>query len=78
MSKFIGLKRTASGWSGDGTPCVMETSVIVNLDSIEYLEVETESIRLKDGKEINLNTNSTKFLLEILMENEYKLQGVEE
>lgn len=78
MSKFIGLKRTESGRRGDGTPCVMETSVIVNLDSIEYLEVETESIRLKDGEKINLNTNSTKFLLEILMENEYKLQVEEE
>ena len=75
MSKFIGLKRLYTDlYDSDG----IETSVIVNLDNIEYLEVETDRLRMNNGDVINLNSNSTKFLLEILMENEYKLQGVEE
>ncbi len=80
MSKFIGLKRLYTDtYNADGTPAPsFEISVIVNLDNIEYLEVETDRLRMNNGDVINLNSNSTKFLLEILMENEYKLQGVEE
>ncbi len=75
MSKFIGLKRLYTDlYDSDG----IETSVIVNLDNIEYLEVETDRLRMNNGDLINLNSNSTKFLLEILMENEYKLQVGEE
>ena len=75
MSKFIGLKRLYTDpYDFNG----IETSVIVNIDNIEYLEVETDRLRMNNGDVINLNSNSTKFLLEILMENEYKLQGVEE
>ena len=80
MSKFIGLKRLYTDtYNLDGTPAPsFEISVIVNLDNIEYLEVETDRLRMNNGDIINLNSNSTKFLLEILMENEYKLQAVEE
>lgn len=75
MNKFIGLKRTCRCTN---VPEDMETSVIVNINDIAYLEVETQEVCFKSGKIITLNRNSTKFLLEILMENEYKLQGEEE
>ena len=80
MSKFIGLKRIyTSAWSlGDEPVSTTETSVIINLDNIAYLEVETDRLHMSNGDVINLNSNSTKFLSEILMENEYKLQGEEE
>ena len=81
MSKFIGLKKINNCIGGlDYNPIsTIETSVIVNLDNIALLEVETQTLYFK-GIEwgITLNENSTKFLLEILMENEYKLQVAEE
>lgn len=67
MSKFIGLKT-----KGD------QESVIINVDSVDVLSVENRKVLMKNGFVIDLNENSTKYLLEILMENEYKLQGVEE
>ena len=67
MPKFIGLKT-----KGD------QESVIINVDSVNLLLVENRNVVMNDGFVLELNENSTKFLLEILMENEYKLQGVEE
>ena len=64
MSKFIGLKT-----QGD------KESVIVNIDAINLLCVEDAEVTMNDGTIIQLNSNSTKFLLEILMENEYKLRS---
>lgn len=67
MPKFIGLKT-----KGD------TESVIINVDSVNLLLVKNCTVVTNDGSVLELNENSTKFLLEILMENEYKLQGVEE
>ena len=71
MSKFIGLKKVDEWQAGYSHS---ETSVIVNLDNISYLEVEKDIVSFKSGEKIQLNRNSTKFLLEILLENEYKLE----
>ena len=62
MSKFIGLMTYGN------------ESVIVNIDSISCLEVNYNTLRLNSGCWIKLNNNSTKVLLEILMENEYKME----
>lgn len=67
MPKFIGLKT-----KGD------QESVIINIDSVNLLLVENCNVVMNNGFVLELNENSTKFLLEILMENEYKLHGVEE
>jgi len=67
MSKFIGLKTKRD-----------QSSAILNLDSVNLLVVEDCTVVMNDGFVLELNEPSTKVLLEILMENEYKLQGVEE
>jgi len=66
MPKFIGLVTNNN------------ESVIVNINSINSLNVEKGMIHFDNGNIVSLNRNSTKFLLEILMENEYKLQEKEE
>lgn len=64
MSKFIGLKT-----KGDAE------SVIINVDAVDLLCVKNCNVVMNNGSVIELNENSTKFLLEILMENEYKLRS---
>lgn len=66
MSKFIGLVTYNN------------TRVIVNINSISSLNVGDGIVHFDNGEVVTLNNNSIKFLVEILMENEYKLQGVEE
>lgn len=66
MPKFIGLVTYNNA------------CVIVNINSISSLNVADGIVHFDNGEVVTLNNNSTKFLVEILMENEYKLQGVEE
>ena len=63
MSKFIGLVT-------NNNECV-----IVNINSINSFNVEKGIIHFDNGNIITLNNNSIKFLVKILMENEYKLRS---
>ena len=74
MSKFIGLIGISGGLNAQGYYEDVEISVIVNIDDISFLAVETQQVCFRDGRRITLNSASTKVLLEILMESEYKME----
>lgn len=69
MPKFIGLRALDRG---------EETYAIVNIDKIACYDAMSRVLYLDNDNRLKLNAESAEKIFNILKENEYKLQGVEE